>query len=344
MASLFYRSLKYANTISLKFYFSNWQVNGRQNIPPGPVMFVPNHQNAFLDAVILACSSEKNPWFLTRANVFNKPLAAWILNKLQMLPIYRFRDGFATLKKNEKVFDDIVSKLNQGESILIFAEGNHNDQYQLRPLQKGVARIALAADSKKNIAIVPVGIQYDSRTAFRSRVLVNFGKPLFVNNMNLVSFNMQDKIEVILAELRTQLQPLMLHIDAPDYNEKLEYLLKHRQHRDDLKEQLLIDQAVVSDFPGRGNYILKPTSRSTVKKMIIWYMKINNIIAAFIIRNLILTKLGDEQFKGSVKFASGMFLAPLCWIIQAFIIFSLTGSSMVALGYFLSLPLSVKLS
>src|SRR6187455_2772390 len=135
MASLFYSTLKTISTISLKFYFRKWQVKGREHIPTGPVIFVPNHQNAFLDAVIAACSSKKNPWFLTRANVFDKPAAAWILNKLQMLPIYRFRDGFATLKKNEQVLDDIVGMLNRGNSILIFAEGNHDDQYSLRPLQ-----------------------------------------------------------------------------------------------------------------------------------------------------------------------------------------------------------------
>src|SRR6187397_375723 len=127
MATLFYRTLKAYCVIALDFYFRKWEIHGAKNIPDGPVIFVPNHQNAFLDAIIVTCSSKKNPWYLTRANVFNKSFAAWLLNKIQMLPIYRFRDGYATLKKNDQVMEDIGKKLENGETVLIFAEGNHGD-------------------------------------------------------------------------------------------------------------------------------------------------------------------------------------------------------------------------
>src|SRR6186997_2189494 len=70
MPGLFYRTVKHICTFSLKFYFRKWQVSGLENLPAGPVIFVPNHRNAFLDAVIVACSSEKNPWFMTRAQSF----------------------------------------------------------------------------------------------------------------------------------------------------------------------------------------------------------------------------------------------------------------------------------
>src|SRR5688572_10865612 len=233
MASVFYHSLKYMCSASLSFYFKKWQITGTENIPDGPVIFVPNHQNAFLDAIIVTCSSKKNPWYLTRANVFNKSFAAWILNKLQMLPIYRFRDGYATLKKNDQVMEDIVKKLENGETVLIFAEGNHGDTYQLRSLQKGVARIFLAVEPKSKVAVVPVGLQYESRTAFRSRVLVNYGKPIFIDEFNFGEMPLPEKIDAILLKIRMQLQTLMLHIESPDYENKWIYLLSHWQYHKD---------------------------------------------------------------------------------------------------------------
>ena len=184
MEKIIYHSLKQYCKTALKFYFSKWQVQELVTIPKGPVIFVSNHQNAFLDAVLISCSSSREPWFLTRANVFSSKLVKKILTVLQMSPVYRFRDGFSTLRKNDEVIDNCVELLSNQNSILIFGEGNHNGQWFLRPLQKGFARIAIAAeernDWKLGLTIVPVGVQYESHTKFRSRVLVTFGNPISV--------------------------------------------------------------------------------------------------------------------------------------------------------------------
>ena len=84
MKNLSYLSLKIYCRIALKFYFKKWQVRNIQPVPEGAVIFVANHQNAFLDAVVLGCSSHHNPWFLTRANVFQKPLMKKIFNTFKM--------------------------------------------------------------------------------------------------------------------------------------------------------------------------------------------------------------------------------------------------------------------
>ena len=105
MKEFIYRSFKIYCRIVLWFYFKKWQVRNAMTIPDGPVIFVANHQNAFLDAIIIGCSSPRNPWFLTRANVFQKELVKKILNTFKMTPVYRFRDGFSTLRKNDEVID-----------------------------------------------------------------------------------------------------------------------------------------------------------------------------------------------------------------------------------------------
>ncbi len=183
MKKLFYNSVKVYSRMALSFFFGKWQVAGKENIPDSPVIFVANHQNAFLDAVLVACSTRHNLWFAARADVFKNPVLARLLYLFQMLPVFRFRDGFGSLKNNENAINAFADKINRGDSILVFAEGNHGNRYQLRPLQKGFTRVAYAARYHVNAAIVPVGIQYEGTKGFGTRVLVNFGKATFINTV-----------------------------------------------------------------------------------------------------------------------------------------------------------------
>jgi len=59
---LFFRGMKVWCTAGLNFYFKQWQINnaGAVNVK-GPIIFVPTHQNAFMDAVMVICSQKRNP-------------------------------------------------------------------------------------------------------------------------------------------------------------------------------------------------------------------------------------------------------------------------------------------
>lgn len=344
MDSLLYKSLKQCCICALGFYFKKWEIKGASGIPEGPVIFVPNHQNAFLDAILVTCSSDKAPWYLTRANVFNNPKAAYVLNALQMLPVYRFRDGFATLKKNDQVFEKVVQKLENNESILIFAEGSHSKNYNLGPLQKGVARIAISVSPSKKVAVVPVGLQYDSPSSFRSRVLVSFGSPITFETPAGSQSNTPQQMELFLDQLRNSLQPLMLHIESNNYEERWNYLLRYREYHHDLNLQLKSDQLIIAEYPMARNEKISNPAVAWWRKIMMGYIKMNSLIPYFIIHKLLLGNIKDPQFIGSVKFAAGMFLAPLFWALQAFLLFFISGSPVLSLTYFISLPLFVKLS
>ncbi len=78
-----------------------------------------------------------------------------------MIPIYRFRDGFGKMRRNAEVFEQFVDVLRKNEWLLMFPEGNHELRYTLRTLQKGIARIAFAAQVRRSwereIPIIPGG-------------------------------------------------------------------------------------------------------------------------------------------------------------------------------------------
>ena len=351
MKNLIYRSLKLYCQIVLWFYFKKWQVRNIIPVPKGPVIFVANHQNAFLDAVILGCSSQRNPWFLTRANVFQKELVKKIFNILKMTPVYRFRDGFGTLRKNDEVIENCVQLLSQGDAILIFGEGNHDEHWRLRSLQKGFARIAIAAEEKNNWAlglkIVPVGIQYDSHSKFRSRVLISFGEPIPVKDIIRSNTSPPEQMEILLTKTSEALKPLILHIEQPDYEKKQEHFLQNRIIKTDLVEQLKSDQKIISTTISLSE--TQSAYKANILTNIPWwnpiflYEFINHLLPRIIIRWFLKTKVKDPQFIGSLKFALGMLLVPIFYILQTGLCYAISGSWIISCAYLLSLPLSVML-
>jgi hypothetical protein len=71
--------------------------------------------------------------------------------------------------------------LRAGINIALFPEGmSHNERYRL-PLKTGAARIVLEAEVRHGplrIRIVPVGLNYEAKDRFRSRVRVHVGHPI----------------------------------------------------------------------------------------------------------------------------------------------------------------------
>ena len=348
MQKLFYTSLKQYTATALKFYFFKWQIRQTSPIPQGPVIFVSNHQNAFLDAILIVCSTSRDPWFLARANVFKKDWAKKVLSWMQMSPVYRFRDGFSTLRKNDEVIDNCVQLLSQQQSIVLFGEGNHNDQWYLRPLQKGFARIAITAEERNNwnlgVNIVPIGIQYESHTAFRSRVLVSFGDAINVKEYFNHEGSAQENFEQLIQQTSEGIKKLMLHIDPENYESKFSFWRSHRQWKQDLIEQLEVDQKVVDEYPTAST----PSSQVMGQTQSWWnpiriYESINNFLPRFFLRSVIKNKVKDPQFIGSIKFALGMFIVPLFYLIQTGLCFAVSQSWIISLGYFVSLPVCVSL-
>lgn len=170
--------LKFCCRQALPFFFRKWQAQLTAPLPAAPSIFLANHPNTFLDAILVACSTDRKIWFLARGEVFKSKWSAWILSKLGLIPIFRFRDGHESLRKNEDIIHRCAALLSNGDSLLLFPEGDNSMQGTLLPLQKGFIRIAEAALKMKpelNLQIIPVGIQYSANKGFGGMAQVNVG-------------------------------------------------------------------------------------------------------------------------------------------------------------------------
>lgn len=169
-------------------FYKKVQVVGLQNVPKDkPIIFASNHQNAFMDPVLIAVNLTKPTYYLVRADVFKKPLVAKIFDSINMMPVYRERDGVDTKEANVAVFDRCYDILHKNRPIIIFPEGNHGRLKTLRPLKKGFARIAAGAEEKYgsdiDVQIIPVGLNYSDHYNMGAELLVNFGKPIDVDSI-----------------------------------------------------------------------------------------------------------------------------------------------------------------
>ncbi len=338
--NVLYLLLKNYCRLALKFFYKKWQVQFLAPVPEGAVIFVANHQNAFLDAVLVSCSTHRHPWFVARASVFKKSWSNFILRQLKMLPVYRFRDGFDTLRKNEEAFQQYTTLLQRGESILIFGEGNHDERWSLRSFQKGFARMAFAAAETCEVQVVPVGIQFDSHAFAGSRVLVSFGKAIAVQKLN-PDLHTQTQFNQLIQQTHAAVQSLMLHIPAQTYDQDVKLFLKHRILHSDLIEQLHVDQQMIQSLSKLTDQKAPTYSSSTPlwKKAVAMYSHINTFLPREIIQ-WILSNTKDPQFTGSLKFSVGMIVVPLFYFVQSFALYLITDSFLWAALYGISLPIS----
>jgi 1-acyl-sn-glycerol-3-phosphate acyltransferase len=344
--NFFYRFMKVYCTTALRFYFKTWQINNAKSIPAtGPIIFIPNHQNAFLDAVVVICSSHRNPWSIARASVFKEGLVTKLLTAIQIKPVFRVRDGFGSLRNNDAIIQEWSDMLAKDQDILIFAEGNHNEPYAGGVLQKGFARMTMQFKERNNtpLTIVPVGIHYDDHHAFRSRVLVNFGDPISVNDILNDSHSEREHLETLVSVTDAALKNLALAIPADDeYKTKFDFLLKNRKLERDMMAQLEADKKILKSYPlAQTNAQQKKSSMIwKIINPVVWIGYLLHILPYSFIKRFIKKNIKDPQWISSLKYAFGILLVPIYYIVLLVVFFVFIPNWLALLGFAILLPIT----
>ncbi len=218
--SVIYHLLRVYSNFIFKRWFSSVEVNGLENIPENAsVIFAPNHQNAFVDAMALLSTAPAPVVFLAKATIFQNPICNNLLRRLKIMPAYRMRDGIQNLNKNEASFDEAVKVLGHNEYFCLMPEGGQEEVRKLRPLVKGMFRIAFKAYSQKtdgsDVYIVPMGIDYGDYNRSGGHLVVSYDKPIkiseYFQQWEADGPVTQNKLRDILY---SKMSPLMLNIQT----------------------------------------------------------------------------------------------------------------------------------
>lgn len=205
---LLYRVSRVLCRTALHVYFRKLEVSGADRVPrTGPVILASNHPQSATDAMVLGVCAGRMVHYLARSGLFENRFKARLLGDLGVIPVYRRRDVDGAAEKNVEMFSTCRTVLEKGGAIGIFPEGVSADERRVQQLKTGTARIALETEQKNGwslgAVIVPVGLSFESKRRFRTRVLVDFGVPIPASEYRL-SYE-ADPVEAVY-ELTTALR------------------------------------------------------------------------------------------------------------------------------------------
>jgi 1-acyl-sn-glycerol-3-phosphate acyltransferase len=151
-----------------------WRVRavGLENVPKGgPLVLAPNHFSQ-MDHFFVGVYLRRKIRFMAKSQLFGPPVLTYIYKHGGVFPVRRGH-------QDEEAFETARQLLDQGEMLLVYAEGGRSRSQELGEPKPGIGRIAL----ESGVPIVPVAIKGSERARqwrrFRfPKTTVRFGEPL----------------------------------------------------------------------------------------------------------------------------------------------------------------------
>ena len=205
-------------------FFRQAEIRGLENLPTDePLIFAGNHQNGVMDPLAIILYQKEPIVYMGRADIFQSRLNRVLLRFIKVTPVYRIRDGFENLTKNDQQIKEAIDVLLEHKRLGVMPEGNHGEQHKLRPLVKGLFRIGFQAElqlqNTAHIKIVPVGIDYNYYQHSGSDLVLIYGKPIEIKDfLPLYLENPAIGLNTIRTALATALSAIMLDIRSQDYD------------------------------------------------------------------------------------------------------------------------------
>ncbi|MCK5815246.1 MAG: 1-acyl-sn-glycerol-3-phosphate acyltransferase [Flavobacteriaceae bacterium] len=330
MAKLWLDFMRNYVRLGLFFYYKKIITVGKENIPKkGAIIFLCNHQNALIDPLIIGTTDGRSTHFLTKAGVFKNNLIIRLFHSVQMIPIYRLRDGRETLIKNEVVFNKCINLLNEQKALVIFPEGSHSLLRKVRPLKSGFSKIlfdTFEKHPKLEIKIIPVGLNYNSITEYPSSVSIHYGKPIDANkywDKNNIDTS-KDNIKEVVSK---QISLLTTHIeDSSNYDNIHNQLIASDAN---FLDPIATNKQIKSIDPSKET-VLKPTK---TPKNILYYIVVLNSIIPWLLLKKISKGIKEREFISSLRYGIGISVFPIFYVIQA-IVLSFIFDAKIGLYYF----------
>lgn len=257
----------YLQFVNSGLYFKKEHILGLENVPVNgtPTVIVSNHQNCLNDPLCVCLQlTDRRMNFLARANVFNNPIFNKALRAMGLLPAYRMGyEGLAHVRKNSETFEDAGKALMDGETVMLYPEGGHQDKRWLGAFKLGYLRIAFAAaekmDFKEDVMILPSCNHYSNYFHARTEMLIRFGKPI---SLKPYYERYKEEPRATMMEINSlvhsTIKDMMLHIDDVGHYDQIDWLRENeygkkyaREHgykKNYLPSRLLSDQSLVNDL------------------------------------------------------------------------------------------------
>jgi 1-acyl-sn-glycerol-3-phosphate acyltransferase len=206
-------------------FFRRVEVSGVEHVPEtGGGILIAWHPNGLVDPALIISCFPRQVVFGARHGLFKWPVVGRLMRALGTVPIFRasdLKDADDETRRmaNGKSLDAMAQAVCDGGFAALFPEGVSHDDPFLQELKTGAARLyyrakQLCDENGVPPVIVPVGLHYDNKTAFRSDALVEFHAPLELPHELLASIPEGDDeaLRARSGELMNVLEPVLQEV------------------------------------------------------------------------------------------------------------------------------------
>ncbi len=205
--------------LALPLYLRRLCIINRAVVPPPgqPVLLASSHSGSFFDAVVIGSVLKQPIHTLTRGDVFRKPSVARWLRRINLIPVFRASEGLRELRNNDATYKESYDIMKKGEAVLIFSEGICINEWHLKPLGKGTARIAYQTwygeAPLTDMLVLPAGVTYEHFRGANKRTKLIFGEPISPSQLK-TPFEEQEKwLREFNHLLYSRMKACLLHIE-----------------------------------------------------------------------------------------------------------------------------------
>ena len=217
----FYSTVQSVGRFWLWFFFRDLDVVRADTVPPaGPVLLCINHPNNMIDSLLVGGVLPRKVHYLATAALFRNPVMARFLTACGAIPVYRKQDDPDRMDRNADAFAACFRALERGHLVGIYPEGTTHSESRVQRIKTGAARIALdyqAAGRGAPLTVIPVGITFEARKAFRGHVRVSFGEPIpLAPYASLYRDEPAKAVEALTTTIQWGMEAETLHVGRPE--------------------------------------------------------------------------------------------------------------------------------
>lgn len=198
-------------------YFRHFKIDkkrGQWSPEPKARLFAVNHHNSFLDPILLATQLPFPTHFLARGDALKGKIGNFLMSYFYILPVWREREGRNNLKSNYDTFGRCQQIWKEQGSVMIFSEGLCENDWHLKPLLKGTARMVWQAHEQNQILeIIPTGVNYEHFRGPGKQCEIRVGAPMQYTDLleNTTEARFYHEFN---ARLFSHLQPLVIEANS----------------------------------------------------------------------------------------------------------------------------------
>lgn len=138
---------------------------GKKNVPKdGGVLIAANHRSNW-DVIVIAATCPRQLNFMAKKELFKNKLSAFLFSQLNCFPISRGTGDIGAIKT-------ALSRLNKGNTLLLFPEGRRVKKGQSADAKAGVAMLAIRA----KVPVVPMAVIGDYKLLGKIKTV--YGEPI----------------------------------------------------------------------------------------------------------------------------------------------------------------------